>query len=217
MSFTKPEKPEVLLPEQFGGVKTPFSEKKIRDGYQESIPDILPGDNINYLMDTLGKNQSYLRILADILRDLPVNKLISTDVNNKLTYLDLDGSLSILNGLMSVAALIGISKTKIIDNNVIQPEVLRTINKGNITGVTEYVFDNSLIQNLKDGDELTIEIHLNMPTPYAFSFSPIPKWENKEAPDFSEPGEYWLVFRTSDKGLTWYASLGSVFEAKPIS
>lgn len=214
MPLTKPEKPEEKLPESFGGVKTPFSESKIRDGYQESIPDILPGDVINYLVNALGKNQAYIRSLVDFLCDLPVSKLLSTDVNNKLTYLGFDGSLSVINGLISVAALIGVSKTKVIEGNVIQPEILKTINKTNVTAISNFTFDNSLIQGLADGEELTIEVHLNMPTPYAFSFSPVPKWEDKEAPDFSDPGEYWLVFRTEDKGASWYASLGSVFEAK---
>lgn len=51
MAVNKPETPEISLPENFGGVKTPFSNSKIRDGFQENIPDLLAGDNLNYLID----------------------------------------------------------------------------------------------------------------------------------------------------------------------
>ena len=55
-----------------------------------------------------------------------------------------------------------------------------------------------------------------MPAVKSFAFNPVPEWDGGETPDFSEPGEYWLVFRTENKGGSWKASLGSKFNAHTI-
>ena len=85
----KPIKPNVDLPDSFGGVKNNFSTSKILNGYEKDVPDIFGGANINYMLDTLGKRQTYYDTLADYINALPIGKTITTDNNNKLTYADL--------------------------------------------------------------------------------------------------------------------------------
>lgn len=98
----KPTKPTNKLPNNFGGVKKPFSIEKVRDGFKEAIPDILEGGNLNYLFGALGENLEYLHTITDFIHDLPINKLMSTNANNQLEYIGLDPSMNINNGLLSV-------------------------------------------------------------------------------------------------------------------
>ena len=85
----KPQKPIDLLPESFGGQKENFSEDKIATGYQPDVPDILGGANLNYMLDAAGKNFKYNNAISDFVNGLPINNIITTDVNNKLIYKDI--------------------------------------------------------------------------------------------------------------------------------
>lgn len=85
----KPTKPNVDLPNSFGGVKNNFSTSKILNGYEKDVPDIFGGANINYMLDTLGKRQTYYDTIVDYINGLPIGKTITTDSNNKLVYEDL--------------------------------------------------------------------------------------------------------------------------------
>ena len=82
----KPQKPTDLLPESFGGQKENFSEDLQSTGYQPDVPDILGGANLNYMLDSAGKNFKYNNAISDFVNGLPINKSITTDVNNKLVY-----------------------------------------------------------------------------------------------------------------------------------
>ena len=84
----KPEKPENLLPNGFGGEKENFSEAKIQTGYQKDVPDILGGANLNYLLDSLGKNLEYNNKISDFICNLPIGKYITTNANNELDYIN---------------------------------------------------------------------------------------------------------------------------------
>lgn len=75
------------------------------------------------------------------------------------------------------------------------------------------------LSNVKQLDkDITIELILKMPEVVSFDLSQIlplgegetadenKRWLNGSSPDFSEPGEYWIVFLTQDGGQSWRAS-----------
>ncbi len=82
----KPTKPSNLMPRSFGGVKNNWSESMQTSGYEDGIPAIYGGDNLNYQLDTTGKELDYCEKICDFINDLPVGKVITTDTNNKLIY-----------------------------------------------------------------------------------------------------------------------------------
>ena len=84
----KPIKPNVELPDNFGGEKAPFDDSKITNGYEPDVPDILGGANLNYLIDTLGRKEKYYDTIVDFINNIPVAKTITVDVNDNLVYRD---------------------------------------------------------------------------------------------------------------------------------
>ena len=270
--------------------------------------DLLAGDVLNNLLDTLGKNQEFFCAVADLINNMPVNKFMVTDSNNKIDYLgfgdgfsvggsllqlalgaglqidaakklslsltdglkisgdslalniadgltideqkrlsillgnglrfvnnalsinlgngfkfedgkttlNIDDSLMYRNNLLSIAALISLSRTKKLSGSIITPEIFYTIFKYDLTDNTTFTFNNTNISGLAAEFIPTFELHINMPAVKSFAFNPVPEWDGGETPDFSEPGEYWLVFRTENKGGSWKASLGSKFNAHTI-
>lgn len=88
MATAKPSKPNVTLPESFGGVKTPYSDAQIRDGYQVGVPQVVDGGNVNFEKDALFQNSKYLRTVADALVDMPIGKVLTVDSNNRFEYVD---------------------------------------------------------------------------------------------------------------------------------
>lgn len=85
-TLIKPAIPAVTLPATFGGMKTEFSETKVQNGFLEGTPDILAGDNLNFWLDTDGKNQEYLRAVVDFIRNCPIGKVVSVNSSNQLYY-----------------------------------------------------------------------------------------------------------------------------------
>lgn len=72
------------------------------------------------------------------------------------------------------------------------------------------------ISNVKQTDrDITIDLILNMPSVVPFDLSAIvpdaSKWLGGEAPDFSDPGEHWVAFVSSDGGVTWRGSYEGIF------
>ena len=86
MATQKPSKPNVTLPESFGGTKYELSDDLIRDGYPETVPTIVDGGNINWEKDAVFKNNKYLRAVADTLVDMPIGKILTVDSNNRFEY-----------------------------------------------------------------------------------------------------------------------------------
>lgn len=84
MAVTKPTKPNVTLPEEFGGIKTPFNESQVKNGYEDGIPQIVDGGNINYQYDALFKNNKYIRTVTDTIVDMPIGNTLVIDTNNRL-------------------------------------------------------------------------------------------------------------------------------------
>ena len=54
----------------------------------------------------------------------------------------------------------------------------------------------------------TFELYLIMsPSVYTLTFPNNLYWQDNEFPDMTNPGMYFLVFRTMDGGLTWFGNL----------
>lgn len=86
MSIDKPEIPSVELPETWGGTQTPYNESQIANGYEEAVPQIVDGGNVNYEKRGLFENVKYLRTVADSIVNMPIGKVLTVDDNNKLAY-----------------------------------------------------------------------------------------------------------------------------------
>lgn len=127
--------------------------------------------------------------------------------------LNLHDSLQILNSQLAQAYLISLSKAEDMADNVIRPQITRTILRKSITAATTFTFDNSAIANIPDGTHVTLELHLNMKTVSAITFSPAVEWDGGTTPAMNKVRDYWLVLRTENKGASWKASLGSDFNA----
>ena len=88
MATAKPSKPDVTLPESFGGVKTPYSDTLIRDGYQVGVPTTVDGGNINQEKDALFQKLKYLETIADAVNNTPPGKFLTVNSNNQFEYAD---------------------------------------------------------------------------------------------------------------------------------
>ena len=64
-------KPEINIPAEFAvnGVKTPFSNAKIQNGFDRINPDVLTGDNLNKFIDDTYKGLNGVFDLYDIKLD----------------------------------------------------------------------------------------------------------------------------------------------------
>lgn len=88
MAINKPTKPDVTLPENFGGIKTPYTDSQIESGYEDGIPQIVDGGNINYEKDATFKKLDYVEKIADVINNIPVGNYLGVDTNNKFQYYD---------------------------------------------------------------------------------------------------------------------------------
>ena len=91
MAQTKPTKPTNLMPRHFAddGIKNNFSSAKIASGFSSNFDDILQGDNLNYMIDSIGKELQYLSTVVDFIVDMPINKTIKVNANNNFEYVSL--------------------------------------------------------------------------------------------------------------------------------
>ena len=55
----KPTKPTNLMPRSFGGVKNNWTSGMQASGYEDGVPAIYGGDNLNYQLDATGKELDY--------------------------------------------------------------------------------------------------------------------------------------------------------------
>lgn len=88
MATQKPSKPNVVLPNNFGGVKTPYTQAQIDNGYQEAVPQVVDGGNINYEKDALFQKLKYLESVADAVNNIPPGKFLVVNSNNQFDYAD---------------------------------------------------------------------------------------------------------------------------------
>lgn len=94
MAVQKPSKPDVTLPDNFGGTKTPYTDSQISNGYQEAVPQVVDGGNINYEKDAVFKYLKYLKTTIDALVDMPIGKILTVDSNNRFEYVDKSADLT---------------------------------------------------------------------------------------------------------------------------
>lgn len=88
MATQKPSKPNVTLPNNFGGVKTPYTQTQIDNGYQEAVPQVVDGGNINYEKDGVFQKLKYLESVADAVNNIPPGKFLVVNSNNQFEYAD---------------------------------------------------------------------------------------------------------------------------------
>jgi hypothetical protein len=88
MATQKPSKPNVVLPNNFGGVKTPYTQAQIDNGYQEAVPQVVDGGNINYEKDAVFQKIKYLESVADAVNNIPPGKFLVVNSNNQFEYAD---------------------------------------------------------------------------------------------------------------------------------
>lgn len=97
MAIQKPSKPDVILPNNFGGTKTPYTDSQISNGYQEAVPQVVDGGNINYEKDGIFKYLKYLKTTIDALVDMPIGKILTVDSNNRFEYAGQPQDLNLLH------------------------------------------------------------------------------------------------------------------------
>ena len=88
MAAQKPSKPNVVLPNNFGGIKTPYTQAQIDNGYQEAVPQVVDGGNINYEKDAVFQKLKYLESVADAVNNIPPGKFLVVNSNNQFEYAD---------------------------------------------------------------------------------------------------------------------------------
>lgn len=95
MATTKPTKPTDLMPTHFAdsGVKNNFSSTKIEQGFSSNFDDILQGDNLNYMLDSIGKQLEYLNTVIDHINSIGIKKVLYINADNKLDSTDINGLL----------------------------------------------------------------------------------------------------------------------------
>ena len=92
MATIKPTKPTNLMPTHFAdsGVKNNFSSAKIETGFSANFDDILQGDNLNYMLDSIGKQLAYLNTVVDYINGISVGKVPYVSSNNQLDSGDIN-------------------------------------------------------------------------------------------------------------------------------
>ena len=76
------------MPNNFGGVKTPYTQAQIDNGYQEAVPQVVDGGNINYEKDAVFQKLKYLETIADAINSIPTGKFLVVNSNNQFDYED---------------------------------------------------------------------------------------------------------------------------------
>lgn len=145
----KPTKPTDLIPRSFGGVKNNFSPSLQSSGYEDGVPAIYGGDNLNYQLDATGKELDYCEKICDYINAIPIGKTVTVDSNNKLVYSDLSDSNK---------ANISLNNLNTTGNNKILPSQTGNSGKylttnGTSPSWTDFTGANKALSNLTtDGD-----------------------------------------------------------------
>ena len=63
----KPTKPSNLMPRSFGGIKNNFSSSLQTSGFEDGVPAIYGGDNLNYQLDATGQELDYCEKICDYI------------------------------------------------------------------------------------------------------------------------------------------------------
>lgn len=87
MAINRPRKPSATLPNDFGGVQTPYTSAQISSGYQDGVPQVVDGGNMNYERKGLFQGMKYLRTVVDFIRDTPIGKIFWINSNGQMDYM----------------------------------------------------------------------------------------------------------------------------------
>jgi len=90
MPTVKPTKPSITLPTAFGtsssNVKTQFTPQELIDGYSASIPQVLDGGNLNYMIDAMFQYLTWSNAYADWYASGSANTVPYINSSNQLDY-----------------------------------------------------------------------------------------------------------------------------------
>lgn len=163
----KPQKPENLLPSSFGGIKRNFSDDLQQVGYEPDVKEILSGANLNYWLDSTGRNFEYNNKIVDFVNGLPIDNIITTDENNKLVYInraDLGGANTDLSNLTSEGEKHFLNKTQVTNCILEAPNGVATSNGSTVTvkqGLKVLIPNGRNADNSLNNIEYTIEEDLS--------------------------------------------------------
>jgi hypothetical protein len=88
MAQNRPDKPNITLPDNFGGTQTPFDEELVENGYEPSIPQVIEGGNLNWFINGFFQNIKYVRTVLDYVRDTPIGKMFWVNQNGQMDYVE---------------------------------------------------------------------------------------------------------------------------------
>ena len=227
MAVQKPSKPDVTLPDNFGGTKTPYTDSQISNGYQEAVPQVVDGGNINYEKDAVFKYLKYLKTTIDALVDMPIGKSLIIDSNNRFDYISPENVSNKTNEINEQSTENQYPNAKAVYEAIkdFDAKFLKRIAYENMCvvecsgSVTVTLRDTDEIVSFKisnntsitiDTSQLTFPKHFYTVQLYAWfpnglktiSLSTnLPnglKYINGIIPDFSTPREHWLVARVAN-------------------
>lgn len=224
MATQKPSKPDVTLPNNFGGIKTPYTQTQIDNGYQEAVPQVVDGGNINYEKDGVFKYLKYLKTTIDALVDMPIGKSLIIDSNNRFDYISPENVSNKTNEINEQSTENQYPNAKAVYEAIkdfdakflkqIAYENMRVVECSGAT--TVYLQNTDEIIGLKILDNTSITLNTSQLTfPKYFytvqflvwfpnglktvslstNLSEGIKYINGVIPDFSTPNEHWLVAR----------------------
>lgn len=88
MAQNRPDKPQITLPDDFGGTQEPFSSSLVESGYEASIPQIIEGGNLNWMLNGFFQNTKYMRTVLDYVRDTPIGKMFWVNSQGQMDYVE---------------------------------------------------------------------------------------------------------------------------------
>lgn len=222
MAVQKPSKPDVTLPDNFGGTKTPYTDSQISNGYQEAVPQVVDGGNINYEKDAVFKYLKYLKTTIDALVDMPIGKSLIIDSNNRFDYISPENVSNKTNKIneqstenqypnakavyeaikdfdVKFLKQIAYENMRVVDCSGSVTVTLQDTDEViglNITDAATISFDVSALTFLKT--VYTVQIYVVFPNgakTIFLSATPSILWLNNTVPDFSSTKPHWLVLR----------------------
>lgn len=222
MAVQKPSKPDVTLPDNFGGTKTPYTDSQISNGYQEAVPQIVDGGNINYEKDAVFKYLKYLKTTIDALVDMPIGKSLIIDSNNRFDYISPENVSNKTNKINEQSTENQYPNAKAVYEAIkdfdvkflkqIAYENMRVVDCSGSVTVTLQDTDEVIGLNITDAATIvfdvsaltfpktiyTVQIYVVFPNgakTIFLSATPNILWLNNTVPDFSSTKPHWLVLR----------------------
>lgn len=222
MATQKPSKPDVILPNNFGGTKTPYTDSQISNGYQEAVPQVVDGGNINYEKDAVFKYLKYLKTTIDALVDMPIGKSLIIDSNNRFDYISPENVSNKTNKINEQSTENQYPNAKAVYEAIkdfdakflkqIAYENMRVVECSGSVTVTLQNTDEVIRLNITDAATVSFDVSaLTFPkTVYTVQFyvvfpngaktislsaTPSIFWLNNTVPDFSSSKQHWLVLR----------------------